>query len=50
MNAVDEMGALNRDLERFFDETGVDYPIWRSLEKEAGKYLSDKAAFGSAEG
>lgn len=50
MNAVDEMGALNRDLECFFDETGVDYPIWRSLEKEAGKYLSDKAAFGSAEG
>ena len=50
MNAVDEMGALNRDLECFFDETGVDYPIWRLLEKEAGKYLSDKAAFGFAEG
>lgn len=39
MNAVDEMSALNRDLKRFFDENGADYPVWRALEQEAGKYL-----------
>ena len=39
MNAVDEMNALNRDMKRFFDENGAEYPIWRSLEKECGKYL-----------
>ncbi len=40
MNAVDEMSALNRDLKRFFDETGADYPVWRELEAEAGRYLN----------
>ena len=39
MNAVDEMSALNRDLERFFDEHGAEYPVWRALEQEAGRYL-----------
>ena len=39
MNAVDEMSALNRDLKRFFDETGTAYPVWKTLETEAGKYL-----------
>lgn len=39
MNAVDEMGALNRDLKQFFDENGAEYPVWKELEKEAGKYL-----------
>ncbi len=39
MNAVDEMSALNRDLKRFFDEAGADYPVWRELEAEAGRYL-----------
>lgn len=39
MNAVDEMSALNRDLKRFFDENGAEYPVWKELEKEAGKYL-----------
>ncbi len=39
MNAVGEMSALNRDLKRFFDEHGSDYPVWRELEKDAGKYL-----------
>ena len=39
MNAVDEMGALNRDLKRFFDETGAEYPVWQALEKETGRYL-----------
>ena len=39
MNAIDEMGALNRDLKQFFDETGAEYPAWKALEKEAGKYL-----------
>ena len=39
MNATDEMGALNRDLKRFFDENGGAYPVWQTLEQEAGKYL-----------
>ena len=36
MNAVDEMSALNRDLKRFFDENGAEYPVWQELEKECG--------------
>ena len=40
MNAVDEMGALNRDLKRFFDENGAAYPVWQTLENECGRYLS----------
>ena len=39
MNAVDEMSALNRDLKRFFDDHGAEYPVWRELEQEAGGYL-----------
>ncbi len=39
MNAVDEMSALNRDLEKFFDENGALYPTWKALEGETGKYL-----------
>ena len=39
MNAVDEMSALDRDLKRFFEEVGVDDPVWQALEREAGKYL-----------
>ena len=39
MNAIDEMSALNRDLKRFFDESGAEYPVWRELEKECGRYL-----------
>jgi len=39
MNAVDEMSALDRDLRQFYDEHGAEYPVWRELEKEAGKYL-----------
>ncbi len=39
MNAVEEMSALNRDLKRFFDENGGEYPVWRELELEAGRYL-----------
>ena len=39
MNAVEEMSALNQDLKRFFDENGASYPVWQSLEKDAGKYL-----------
>ena len=39
MNAVDEMSRLNRDLKRFFEEHGADYPTWRGLEKETGRYL-----------
>ena len=39
MNAVDEMSALDRDLKRFFEEAGVDDPVWQALEREAGKYL-----------
>lgn len=39
MNAVDEMSALNRDLKRFFDENGAEYPVWQELEKECGRYI-----------
>ena len=39
MNATDEMSALNRDLKQFFDENGAQYPVWQSLEQEAGAYL-----------
>lgn len=39
MNAIDEMSALNRDMKAFFDETGAAYPIWRTLERDAGRYL-----------
>ena len=35
MNAIDEMSALNRDLKKFFDENGAEYPVWKGLEKEA---------------
>lgn len=40
MNAVDEMRALNRDLKQFFDANGAAYPVWRALEKEAGRDLT----------
>lgn len=39
MNAIDEMSALNRDMKAFFDETGAEYPVWRTLEGDAGRYL-----------
>ncbi|MBS5333126.1 MAG: ketopantoate reductase family protein, partial [Subdoligranulum variabile] len=39
MNAIDEMSALNRDLKKFFDENGAAYPVWQTLEAEAGRYL-----------
>ena len=39
MNAVEEMSALNRDLKRFFDENGAEYPAWKALEAEAWRYL-----------
>ena len=39
MNAVEEMSALNRDLKGFFDANGAEYPMWRELEKDAGRYL-----------
>ena len=39
MNATDEMSALNRDLKVLFEEVGAEYPAWKELEKECGKYL-----------
>ena len=39
MNATDEMSALNRDLKQFFDEGGAAYPVWKTLEAEAARYL-----------
>ncbi len=39
MNAIDEMSALNRDLKKFFDENGAEYPIWCELEKECERYI-----------
>lgn len=41
MNAADEMSALNRDLKRFFEEHGAEYPVWKSLEKECTAYGMD---------
>ena len=40
MNAVDEMGALNRDMKAFFDAAGAEYPVWQALEAECGRYLT----------
>lgn len=45
MNATEEMSAMNRDIKRFFDENGAEYPTWKELEKEAGEYLKDKNGF-----
>lgn len=39
MNATEEMSALDRDLKQLFDENGAAYPVWQSLEQDAGKYL-----------
>ena len=39
MNAIDEMSALNRDLKRFYDENGAEYPVWKALKKDTGDYL-----------
>ncbi len=39
MNAIDKMSALNRDLKQFFDENGAEYPVWKELEQECGRYL-----------
>ena len=39
MHAIDEMSALNRDLKRFFEQTGAQYPVWQALEAECGRYL-----------
>ena len=39
MNAVDEMNAINKDLKKFFDENGAEYPVWKALEAECGRYL-----------
>lgn len=39
MNAIDEMSALNRDLKKFFDDNGAEYPTWQELERECKKYL-----------
>ena len=39
MNAVEEMNALDRDLKAFFDRTGAEYPVWRTLEQEIGGYI-----------
>lgn len=39
MNATEEMSALNRDLKVLFEEVGAEYPAWKELEKECGKYL-----------
>ncbi len=43
--ATEEMSAMNRDIKRFFDENGAEYPTWKELEKEAGEYLKDKNGF-----
>ncbi len=42
MNAVDEMNALNRDIKRFFENSGAVYPVWQELEQGCGRYLGRK--------
>lgn len=44
MNAVKEMNALNQDMKAFFDVNGADYPVWRELEQECGRYLKNDRA------
>lgn len=39
MNAIEEMSTLNRDMKAFFGKTGSEYPVWRTLEHDAGRYL-----------
>ena len=39
VNAIDGMSALTHDFDVFTDARGAEYPTWRELEKEAGKYL-----------
>lgn len=39
MNAVEEMCALNKDMKKFFDDNGAQYPVWQGLEQECGEYL-----------
>ena len=43
MNAVEEMGALDRDIKRFFEDTGAEYPTWQALEQDCGRYLTEAA-------
>ena len=39
MNAVEEMGAVNEGLKRFFNEHGASYPTYRKLEADAQEHL-----------
>lgn len=39
MNAADEMSALNRYLEKFYDENKSEYPVRKALQKECGRSL-----------
>lgn len=43
MNAVEEMSALNRDLKRFFAETGAECPVWEAVEQGARSALRRQA-------
>jgi 2-dehydropantoate 2-reductase len=40
MNAVDEMGKLAQDLQKFMDESGATYPVWLELKQNTNGYLS----------
>jgi 2-dehydropantoate 2-reductase len=40
MNAVDEMGKLAQDLQKFMDESGVAYPVWNELKQNTNGYLN----------
>ena len=33
------MRVLNCDRKKFFDDNGTEYPVWRELEKECGRYM-----------
>ena len=39
LNAVEEMSALNEGLKKFFEAHQAEYPAYRKLEQDAGRYL-----------
>jgi 2-dehydropantoate 2-reductase len=40
MNAVEEMGMLAQELQKFMDESDVVHPIWTELKVSTGSYLN----------
>jgi hypothetical protein len=40
MNAVDEMGKLALELQKFMDDVGATYPVWAELKQNTCGYLN----------